>query len=216
MFDNVYMQYCNNIAIYTYVWYTTILPFLPNGILVVQQDGGSPLWATPEVLVEAALPLLACTLRLSARRFCSRMHEVFRRFRSWRHPAVRRIVYISHVAYLLSSKAKEVAAGGFKPDMVELGKVIYHLAWTCFVSKRGETTKIAGDDGFPRAQANFCKQLLVRKRKFPETCDSVLSGGFRPLRHPSQIFQWFSTIDDWTILFHWHSLTSIWWMECDH
>jgi len=80
--------------------------------------------------------------------------------------------------------------------MVELGKVIYHLAWTCFVSKRGETTKIAGDDGFPRAQTNFCKQLLVRKRKFPETCDSVLSGGFRPLRHPSQIFQWFSTIDD--------------------
>ena len=90
--------------------------------------------------------------------------------------------------------------GGFKPKMVKLGKVICQLTWTCLVSKKVETTKIAGDGDFPRAHANSYKQLLGRKRKFPETCDSVLSGGFRPLRHPSQIFQWFSAI--LLILFH--------------
>ena len=95
--------------------------------------------------------------------------------------------------------------GGFKPKMVKLGKVIYQLTWICLVSKKVETTKIAGDDDFPRAHVNSYKQLLGRKRKFPETCDSVLSGGFRPLRHPSQIFQWFSAIEQKNV-----PLTSIW------
>lgn len=59
-------------------------------------------------------------------------------------------------------------------------------------------------------QANFCKQLLVRKSKFPETCDSVLGGGYRPLRHPSEIVSMvFATIEQRLFGFFKHLLNGM-------